>query len=586
MRKMMLAATVMLAACGAVEDMAADDGSDDFGDAGTGSGDDTPTSCTTAADCGNGRACDIARHECVTGSLTIEPTDEVVADGAQWWTSVADPVLRGTFSGPTGAEIVVTAGSGQAVSATMQGNTWSAKLGAGAITSAGTNVSVVMTDPSGGHVELVQQLTLDAVAPQISLAPSKVRDERGDTIDFSSGEPVHTHAGAEIDLGANGCPSVYKYAYLMDAQNPTFGSQASQNPLAWNFSIADAKIASASYRVRNAQNQVLLDWTAVMAGTSGLYRVDARRDAIAQLGSYTGQLTIDVRARDWTGLETTFSRCIDFHPLAAPLEIGMLQPVTTSLATTPGLFGMSLPADSPVSDLAGYVTMGANVVSQRVVQYTNEPIHVTIEGSLANLRIKRTYVDDYVPVATAPGSACGAGCAWNPPADPPELVFDGAATSWALVPFLIDEATSSYVTTYPLVIPPRAANEAPHAYRVALLLGQLSDLRVGAAMPNEVTLNNITYTGYAPSGPSYACSAKVFENRNGVLQEVCTQTTTYKRIVALDQARILMDNAIVDLRTSPSAAVPASVPANVPASTFAAGALTWDSGNDDLPGVH
>src|SRR3954467_15102094 len=60
-----------------------------------------------------------------------------------------------------------------------------------------------------------------------------VLDERGDTIDFSSGEPVHTHAGPAIDL-AKDCPAVWKYAYLESTQSPMFGRETTPNPLAWH----------------------------------------------------------------------------------------------------------------------------------------------------------------------------------------------------------------------------------------------------------------------------------------------------------------------------------------------------------------
>src|SRR5262249_32377529 len=60
-----------------------------------------------------------------------------------------------------------------------------------------------------------------------------IHDERGDAIDYSTGEPVHRHDGASIDLSA-GCPAVYKYAYLMDQSDPLFGRQATKNPLAWH----------------------------------------------------------------------------------------------------------------------------------------------------------------------------------------------------------------------------------------------------------------------------------------------------------------------------------------------------------------
>ena len=77
----------------------------------------------------------------------------MINDGAEWWTSVADPTVKGTFEGPASAVIQVTAGSGDAVTATLQGNTWSAKLAAGSITPAGVQLKVVMTGSASDPIE-------------------------------------------------------------------------------------------------------------------------------------------------------------------------------------------------------------------------------------------------------------------------------------------------------------------------------------------------------------------------------------------------------------------------------------------------
>src|SRR6185503_12714216 len=135
-----------------------------------------------------------------------------------------------------------------------------------------------------------------------------------------------THAGADIDLAGPGCPAIYKYAYLMDATAPMYGSAASPNPLAWKLTIADAKLdpTSKAFRVRTDTNQVVLSWTPTPApDTAGVHRIELTRAggayAIASLGTRTGKFYIDVRARDWNGLETTVSYCFDNHPLAAPV---------------------------------------------------------------------------------------------------------------------------------------------------------------------------------------------------------------------------------------------------------------------------
>ena len=46
----------------------------------------------------------------------------------------------------------------------------------------------------------------------IQIVPTTIRDERGDTITFTQGEPKHVHAGVTVTLGSGTvCPDVFKY---------------------------------------------------------------------------------------------------------------------------------------------------------------------------------------------------------------------------------------------------------------------------------------------------------------------------------------------------------------------------------------
>ena len=154
-----------------------------------------------------------------------------------------------------------------------------------------------------------------------------VRDERGDTIDFSTNEPVHTHAGASIDL-STGCPAVYKYAYLMDDQSPVFGRQTTTNALAWHVmtDVGSLDAGATAYRVRADNGAVLLDWTSTSPDATGLYTVELHRNGahgIAALGTQRGKMYVDIRSAP-RGLETA-TRRLGHHRLAAPLQIEQLQ---------------------------------------------------------------------------------------------------------------------------------------------------------------------------------------------------------------------------------------------------------------------
>jgi len=582
MRTTMLAAVFLFAACGTVKDKPGATGDDD----GSASGSDdagVPTACTSAADCPAGYACDISTSECVMGALTIEPTEQVVVEGNRWWTAATNPILQGTFEGPTGSVVEVAVGSEMGMPATLTGTTWQMQLPPSSIAPADTTITVTLKDPSGGVVELKQLFKLDADAPQIALGTSKVRDERGDTISFTSGEPIHTHAGVEIDLGANSCASVYKYTYLMSAQGPAFGSQVSQNALAWNFTVNDVKVVSASYRLRGASNQVLADWQPVMAPNNGTYRVELDRDMYYWLYTYTGTLTVDLRARDWAGLESTISKCVDFHPLAPPLQIEALQPTAGTLANIPNLSSLSLTTDAEVSRLAGF-GLGASIVSQRIVQYTDAPITLSLTPAVTGLQFSRSYIDDYVLVQSGSGTSCNnGGCAATVPADPADSATSGPVGQNSMTVGLIDEETGDFLLD--TTIPARGPNDPPHAYRVVAYLGQLAQLRApSTAVPGEFSLLGLGYTGLAPGAPITVCTETVEICKSLGCFESCSRAETYQRMVALDHATLAMDSVSIDLRTSLSPSQAGMTPSYVPASAFSVGAISWDSGDDDLPG--
>ena len=326
-----------------------------------------------------------------TGSVTIDSTDFVV-DGSMWWSSSAAPRIHGTFAGPAGLTIEVKAGNAPAVTATLTGNEWSVQLAADSITTSNTMITVTLREPSGAKIELVQAIGLDGAPPAIVLLPSKVRDERADQISFASGDPVHTHAGAEIDLAAGACPSVYKYAYLMSAAAPLYGSQTAPNDLAWHLKILDAKLDASSeqYRIRGSAGDTLVNWTALPAANDvGVATIKLTTTNVPQLATTSGQFFIDVRANDLSMLETTATFCFDHHPLAAPLDIAPIE-IATNAAPS-----WSFAANSPISELTGF-EFGGSFVEQRIVQHTAEPIFIELGGRADSVHYTKTYASGYV----------------------------------------------------------------------------------------------------------------------------------------------------------------------------------------------
>ena len=596
MRKMMTAAVLVLAACGNVEDQTPgmDVGSGGSG-SDTGSGSDgmdggMPARCATAADCGASQGCDTSTQTCVTETVMIDPGTDVVVDGTRWWTSVGDPILHGTYAGLPGAAVQAIVGSGPGTPATMAGNAWTVKLPSGSITGADTWVRFVLNDPSGGHTEVDQLFTLDTAAPQITLAASTLRDERGDTIDFSTGEPVHTHAGAEIDLASGACPSVYKYTYLADATAPSYGSAASPNPLTWNFTITDTKLdtSSAQLRIRNEANTTLVSWIpAPAADAAGVRHLTLTRNGgaypLAAIGS-AGKLYIDVKARDWNGLETTASWCFENHPLAAPLEVDSFEQGE--------LFGMSLPADSPISQL---INNGGQVgvLKQRIVQTTAEPITMTWSATTGDIQYTSTAFNDVVTESKNDGRLCSAGAnvcttsAAPTPSANPLATTTGTIPSGRLFAALRDESTGTIVTqgsslALMYTIPARGPSEAPHVYRVLVISKQLSELQLPSLWDwmQEHVLMGLTYTGLTPADRGSTCSYIV----QTAFGSACQLRNYWWGVSALDHVTLAFAalHASVGLSaTTNGTPAPASY---VPAANLATSSLTWDSGNDDLPG--
>src|SRR5439155_8940942 len=93
--------------------------------------------------------------------------------------------------------------------AVIAGTSWNLELPAGTIAGGDTTIALRLTAAGAQPVEQDQVFALDDGKPAVT-SDSRIYDERHDTIDFASGEAVHSHGGSAIDLGTSGCPDVYK----------------------------------------------------------------------------------------------------------------------------------------------------------------------------------------------------------------------------------------------------------------------------------------------------------------------------------------------------------------------------------------
>ncbi len=520
-------------------------------------------------------------------SFTLDPTGFIV-QGDRWWTTSSGPTLTGTIehAGTLQAYVGTTA---IGAPATISGSTWTIALPPNTIAPGGTAIALRL-----GGEEHDQLIALDGGKPAIT-SDSRMLDERGDTISFATGEPVHTHAGAVIDLGS-GCPDVYKYAYLTD-ERPAYATETSPNPLAWHLSAASPvgiDPLTSQYRVRTEQTSIA-DWTPVAPDANDIYTIELHRDGahpIAELGNRDGVMYVDVEVKDTLGNATATTYCFHYHPLAAPLDV---QPIAAETATE-NLWQLSLPTDQPVSHLLdSEVTTVPRVVGQRFVQHAAEPINLQIAVASPAGTWGKTVASHYLAAATGTTS-CGDSlsgfvttgrCSRFTIISNRDTTTSGSLASGSWSVEVVDEATGQAASACSIVglvascaIPARATGSPPHAYRLVTFVDGVSDLWPAATGPfNEYSLANRIYTGLPADIVSH-CDLSYSSTANGVTQYYCNYTD-YDHFIALYNAEL----SFAPFQLSYAASVGASVAlAPVPYALPASPAFTWNSGTDILPG--
>jgi len=169
-----------------------------------------------------------------------------------------------------------------------------------------------------------------AGGPAIQVLTSQVLDERADGVRFTAtGVPrAFEHLGEPVDIGGEGCPVVYKHAFLL---RPDHGAEElPANPLELRFRVtADPAVGvdpdGVAYRVRaQGESEYATDWLPA-PGSGDVFTAGLDRAAVPELVSAGAPLEIEMRGRDRDGHEVTARRCVDLRPLAGPLQVG--QPV-------------------------------------------------------------------------------------------------------------------------------------------------------------------------------------------------------------------------------------------------------------------
>ncbi len=426
-----------------------------------------------------------------------------------------------------------------------------------------------------------------------------VLDERSDQINFSTGEPVHTHAGPAIDLGAGGCPVVYKYAYLEDQNDPQFGRQTSINPLAWNVTsqVGSLDDTATAYRVRLDDGSIALDWTPTSPDGTGLYTVRLYRNgnpSLSALGDHTGKMYVDVRFKDLEGNETVDTACWENHPMAAPLEVDAL--------ATGDLFTWSLPAHSPIStaidtasiDATAEEQVGASVYAQTIVQHTAEPVtlhldHSAITGTASEtefseaILVSSTQVtidcstasclERAIPAASTTSSSGALTATWN------MHVVD--AVSGAIVCHNPD-GTAPASAIDGCILPARAANEAPHAYQLVIAMSGAQSIDPDSTftkLNGEQTISSsagvtTSFTGVVANAWTN-CLARTLPNG----EKLCSNQLLYNYIDALDLAQLAFGPLQLTFETAPDSSASLESIAAYATSSLSIGAQSWNAGD-------
>ncbi len=424
----------------------------------------------------------------------------------------------------------------------------------------------------------------DTTPPAIGPITGHVFDERNDAIEFSSGVPVHTHAGATVDL-STGCPDVYKYAYLMDDHAPVYGSEVLPNPLA--FQIAAPGATSAMYRVRS-DTATLRDWTPMIAG-GGTYAIALHRNdtsAMQAIGTQVGTFYLDAKLVDATG-ETTRTACWHNHPMAAPLEIMPAQPSS--------FFDFSFALRSPMQlamngedPAAG--SFGAPIGRLTFVQQTAEPVTLAL-GMAAPPTATGTkqLVKMFVPSQASPPytveESCGTSSCPMAPASSRATTTQALGGAWELIVYPFEDSGAELCrqrpgsNAVPCQIPPRSPGAAAKTYGIYLFLANADAISPDVANPTAQTfasqlLDNLWVVGLFSQQLDSYCSAEVTKS----VLHYCTQRTSYQQVTAVNHATLVFDPMHFTLSASATDLSAALVPAYLAPTALTLGSRVWDSG--------
>lgn len=423
---------------------------------------------------------------------------------------------------------------------------------------------------------------------KLSIVPARWQDERLDTIDFTSGEPVHTHDGPTIRVGSEGdCPEVARYAYLLD-RAPKFGRQTTPNAIDLEVAVPTIPLdaTASAYRLTTGDGEELIPWTPLGAiSDASRAHVGIYRDEAPRLGAYAGELHAEVRVRTTGGVEQTASVCWTHRPLTAPLWV---EPVQAALGPTSMLArSLAAPESSPIDVLMPVSSALPAMYSTRIIQQTAEPVTIGIAPAAPSGTFSSTLAHAYFRTATVPApGTCEdfpEACDMSPLPPTTFTSASGALASgtfhWSLVDETSGERMPCSLTT--CEIPARSIGAAPRTYRLTVDGTDFSNLwhqggTFGAV--REVTVDPGTVIG------AFSLQDKVRRcTRLRIIQgiESCIFVTEYSLLSALDGATLQIAPLAIQFTTANGTIPSAPVP-YLPNGALTTPAVTWDGGDGPL----
>jgi hypothetical protein len=249
------------------------------------------------------------------------------------------------------------------------------------------------------------------------------------------------------------------------------------------------------------------------------------------------------------------------------------------------LFNLKLETDT--TKLAGFVTdQYVPIATQKIIQPTAEKVHLSWTPH-ATGSVKATSFAGWVRIQNpsafymCPVGTTDAKCTdWTPSIYTPGLKTVTDNSPGDLSAFIIDDANGETVAAdaIDINIPARAANEGPHSYTLVVRA------RAPFAKPGSLTgfdpvgaqtLANTPYIGQAPAYVGRAC-VKIEESE--LSGRICTRVVDYYNLTAVDH------DVVTYSEISATMKIGDEVPSYVPEGTMKLSNLTWDSGDQYVPG--